>query len=84
LGWIILAGVAGFLTMGYDKLRSKFRKGRLPEKTLWMIALVGGFCGIVLGSIVFHHKTKKRRFWPPVIASTMIWVVLIWATISYP
>jgi uncharacterized membrane protein YsdA (DUF1294 family) len=81
LDWIVLLGLAGFFLMGFDKLKSRLRKGRLSEKSLWITSLAGGFLGVIAGAVVFHHKVAKPSFWPPVVAAAAIWLVLIWLTI---
>lgn len=51
-----------FVTMGADKRRAKKGARRVPEKTLFLLALLGGAVGGVLGMRVFHHKTKHWYF----------------------
>lgn len=45
-----------------DKRRAIFRQWRIRENTLLLLALFGGSFGILLGMIVFHHKTQKPKF----------------------
>ncbi len=47
--------------MGYDKYKAKKNKWRIPEKRLYLIALIGGGVGIYIGMKKFRHKTK--HFW---------------------
>ena len=70
--------------MGRDKDLAVSQEGRrrvdrIDERTLHMVALVGCFAGIILGGEIFHHKTSKTSFWPPVIAATLIWATLLYA-----
>ncbi|MBQ7060220.1 MAG: DUF1294 domain-containing protein [Clostridia bacterium] len=62
LAVIGIMSVAGFASMGIDKSRAKNDKWRIPEKTLFLIALLGGALGSVLGMQVFRHKTKHWYF----------------------
>jgi uncharacterized membrane protein YsdA (DUF1294 family) len=48
--------------MGFDKLRAKIDSERVPELWFVLISLAGGFSGVVLGMLVFHHKSSKRSF----------------------
>jgi uncharacterized membrane protein YsdA (DUF1294 family) len=73
LGWVLLVSVAGFAAMGIDKLLAMGRRSRLSERSLWLTSLVGGFAGIFIGGLVFHHKTSKAEFWVPVVASALLW-----------
>ena len=48
--------------MGDDKQRAKKHQFRIPEKTLWLVALFGGAVGTTLGMQMFRHKTKHFSF----------------------
>ena len=75
--WLGLVSIVGFVVMGIDKLLAVGRRSRVRERTLWLTALLGGFVGIVLGGVVFHHKTSKAEFWVPVIVSAVLWVAAL-------
>ena len=51
-----------FLIYGIDKLRAKRGAWRIPEKTLFLLPLLGGSVGAIAGMRVFHHKTKHWYF----------------------
>jgi uncharacterized membrane protein YsdA (DUF1294 family) len=65
--WLIAVNAAAFLVFGLDKWKAR-RKAkneairRIPEKTLFLLAVLGGSAGAILGMRVFHHKTLHRRF----------------------
>lgn len=63
LGYLVLMNLAAFILMGTDKRRAK-REGarRIPEKRLFLAALLGGSLGAILGMRVFHHKTRHWYF----------------------
>lgn len=52
----------GFLLMGIDKAKAKRRAFRIPEATLFIVALIGGSIGSLLGMYVFRHKTRHLKF----------------------
>ena len=54
--------IVGFFAMGIDKAKAKMKTWRIPEKTLFMIAFLGGGAGVWLGMEVFRHKTKHLQF----------------------
>lgn len=58
---IIMNGI-GYISMWADKRRAKKRKYRIPEKTLFIIAILGGSLGSILGMKQFRHKTKHWYF----------------------
>lgn len=78
LAVIGIMSVVGFASMGIDKSRAKNDKWRIPEKTLFLIALLGGALGSVLGMQVFRHKTKHWYFavFMPMILLVQIAIVV--------
>ena len=52
-----------FCVYGADKRRAKIQGARrVPEKTLFALALLLGSAGALLGMRVFHHKTRHWYF----------------------
>ena len=62
IAYVIIINLIGFFLMGIDKLRAKKQVWRVPEKTLFIIALIGGSVGTNIGMYVFRHKTKHWYF----------------------
>lgn len=60
--YLLIINAITFLVYGIDKLKAKKSKWRIPESTLIFLAAVGGSIGALLGMWVFHHKTKKPKF----------------------
>ncbi len=60
--YLILVNIISFLVMGLDKHRAKVHKWRVSEKTLFLLALLGGSAGSVSGMYTFHHKTRHWYF----------------------
>ena len=54
--------IIGFLIMGIDKLKARKRGFRIPEATLFLVALMGGSVGSIIGMYLFRHKTRHRKF----------------------
>ena len=48
--------------MGIDKSKAKRGAWRIPEKTLFTCALMGGSLGTIMGMNTFRHKTKHWYF----------------------
>ena len=80
-GWEMVIGIVGIVAMGGDKLLAVIGWDRISEKTLHIIALLGGFWGIILGAFLFRHKTSKPEFWPPVLFAAARWVGLFLALV---
>lgn len=51
-----------WIAYGLDKGRAKSGKWRIPERTLLLLALIGGSLGALAGMILFRHKTRKPKF----------------------
>lgn len=69
--------------MCIDKVKSIYQWWRIPEKTLWILAIFGGVFGIWLGMYwPMYHKAGKREFklWIPIIA--VIWISILLYIIS--
>lgn len=54
--------VITFAVFGIDKLKAVKEKWRVPEKVLFLLALLGGSLGALIGMYSFRHKTKKIAF----------------------
>ena len=78
--YILVVNLIGFLVMGIDKLKAKKRGWRIPEATLFIVAIIGGSIGSILGMHLFRHKTKHWYF---VVGMPLILILQIAGSISY-
>ena len=60
--YVLLMSLVLFCVMGADKRRAREGSRRVPEKTLFLLAALGGAVGGALGMRVFRHKTKHWYF----------------------
>lgn len=60
--YLVMMNLAAFALMGIDKSRARRHAWRIPEKTLFLSAALGGSVGAILGMQVFRHKTKHWYF----------------------
>lgn len=82
----------GFGIMGTDKqiarrngkltAAGKRTKRRVPERTLFLIAALGGSVGVLAGMYVFRHKTRHLSFVLGVPAILAAQLLLIWLAAS--
>ena len=75
--YLLLINLAGFAMMGIDKNRAKRGAWRIPEKTLFTCALLGGSLGTTIGMSAFRHKTKHWYFKYGMPLILIVQVVLI-------
>lgn len=62
LYWTAAFSLAALGAVALDKARARRGGRRLRERTLLLLALVGGSPGLVIGLWVFRHKTQKPAF----------------------
>ena len=60
--YLVLINVITFAVFGFDKYRAVRQKWRVRERTLFVLSLIGGSAGAVLGMSVFRHKIRKMKF----------------------
>ena len=76
------SGIAGQLL--FDKRKAKRGAWRVPEKTFFLVALLGGSPGAILGMRLFHHKTRHWYFkWglPAILIAQLalgLWLFWTW------
>ena len=58
----LAVNILGFLLMGIDKWKARKGAFRIPESTLFIIAVIGGSLGSILGMYTFRHKTRHWYF----------------------
>lgn len=84
VGYVIIVNLTGFLLMGIDKRKAVKHTFRIPELTLFIVALIGGSLGSLLGMYTFHHKTRHWYFVYGMPAILIIHIIIIIALISSP
>ena len=57
-----MVSLATFLVYGWDKRQAVRNAERVPEKTLHLLAVFGGWPGALLAQRIFRHKNRKASF----------------------
>ena len=60
--YLVVINLAGIFVMWSDKRKAKKGAWRIKEKTLFLVALLGGALGTTLGMYWFRHKTQHWYF----------------------
>lgn len=60
--YLVVMNLIGIAVMAIDKKRAKHHLWRIPEKTLFLVSLLGGSIGTWAGMYLFRHKTKHWYF----------------------
>lgn len=79
--YLLLINLVTFAVMKIDKRRAKKGLWRIPEKNLFLLAILGGSLGGIAGMRLFHHKTKHKAFtigFPCVLLLQCVLVLWLW------
>lgn len=60
--YLLLINALGFAVMLWDKYLAKNNLRRIPEKSLFGIAIFGGSLGCIVGMYTVRHKTRHKSF----------------------
>lgn len=77
--WLLSVNLLTFLVYGADKLAACKRWQRVPEITLLLFGVVGGWIGGMLAQQLFRHKTQKQPFVTRFIFSVVLNLLAILA-----
>ena len=75
--YLVIINLIAFLLMAMDKSRARKHQWRIPEKTLFLSAILGGSIGAIAGMYTFHHKTRHWYFVIGMPAILILQVVLV-------
>lgn len=78
--YLLIINAFAFLLMLIDKRRAQKNQWRIPEKTLFASAILGGSIGALAGMYTFRHKTKHLKFviGMPIILTCHILLAIYW------
>ena len=60
--YLAAVNLVTFAVYGADKRRARKDKRRVSEKTLFLLAIIGGSVGALAGMYTFRHKTRHWYF----------------------
>ena len=75
--YLLAINLAAFAVYGIDKRRARKQAWRVPEKTLFLLAILGGSIGALAGMHAFHHKTRHWYFRFGIPAILILQIVLV-------
>lgn len=74
--WFLLANVLTLAIHGIDKTAARKTWRRVPESTLLVFGVVGGWPGAIVGQQLFRHKTQKQPFKTYFIVSVIVSILV--------
>lgn len=78
--YFALVNLMAFALMGIDKRKAIKGAFRIPEATLFIIAIIGGSIGSIVGMYTFRHKTRHFKFvygMPAILIIQILLVILL-------
>lgn len=81
--YLLIVNIIAFFLMGIDKKKAQTSAWRIPEKTLFLSAILGGGVGAIAGMQLFRHKTRHRSFVIGMPLILLAWVILLAALIYF-
>jgi len=60
--WFVVINIIGYVVMSEDKIKARKRRERVPEKTLFLLAAMGGALGVLIAMYRKRHKTRHMSF----------------------
>lgn len=82
--YAVAVNVVSLIMMGVDKRRAIKRAWRIPESTLFVLAIIGGSVGSIIGMHLFHHKTRHWYFLYGMPVILALQIILILALVFSP
>ena len=81
-GYLLLMSLLAFALYAIDKSRARRGAWRIPERTLILLAYLGGAPGAWIAMTALRHKTKHMKFLVLVPLAFVLWAGLgIWLAI---
>lgn len=75
--WFLFANILTLVIYGADKLAARKAWRRVPETTLLVFGVVGGWPGAMVGQRLFRHKTQKQPFKTYFIVSVIVSIAVM-------
>ena len=62
IAYLVVINLISFIVFGVDKHKARKHRWRVPEKVLFLLAIIGGSVGSIIGMYTFRHKTRHWYF----------------------
>jgi len=76
--YLLSINALGFAVAALDKLFAQKHTERVPERTLFLLAAVGGSVGVYAAMLLFRHKTRRAAFMFGLPGILLIQLVLLY------
>jgi uncharacterized membrane protein YsdA (DUF1294 family) len=79
----LIINLIALILMAHDKSQARKNRRRIPEKTLFLVAALGGSIGSIAGMRAWRHKTKHFAFVFGMPAILVLQAVLLYFYFEY-
>lgn len=76
--YLIIINIFTFILVYIDKQKAVKHKWRISEKNYFIISILGGCLGMLLGMKIFHHKTKHPTFYIGIPLILITWIIILY------
>ena len=76
--YLLIINALGFAIMLWDKYLAKNNLRRIPERSLFGIAVFGGSLGCIIGMYTVRHKTRHKSFTLGMPAILIVQIVFLY------
>ena len=81
--WLVFINIFTFAAYALDKYKAVHHAWRIPERTLILLAAIGGSVGALAAMYMVRHKTKHNKFRIGVPAILIIQFILAYTVYNY-
>ena len=82
LYYLAIINIVAFIVIFIDKQKAIKHKWRIKESTLFLLSILGGSLGTLIGMYTFHHKTKHIKFTLGIPFVLILQIIFIYYLIS--
>ena len=76
--YLFIINLLGIVFYGFDKLLAILKKNRISENWLFLVSVVGGALGCIIGMFIFRHKIRKTKFYILNFSMLILWCYVIY------
>lgn len=81
--WFLTINVLTLVMYGADKMAARRGMRRVPEATLLVFGVTGGWPGAIVGQQLFRHKTQKQPFKSYFFISVVVSIAMMTAVYHF-
>lgn len=79
---LLVLNILGFILVSLDKYKAKNRLWRIPERSFFLLSILGGSIGVYIGLFFFNHKTRNWYFMMLIPLIIFIQIIFIFFLIN--